>query len=86
MTYLYPTLLFSIKELVFFIFKGKYQIAKMVLTHAKERFPHEFSTWWKMCEQLLYFEYSLHSNLWNDAYKAACQIATVDKKESLLRY
>lgn len=57
----------------------------MVLTHAKDRFPHEFSSWWKMCEQLLYFEYSLHLNLWNDAYKAACQIATVDKKESLLR-
>lgn len=57
----------------------------MVLSHAKDRFPHEFSEWWKMCELILYFEYSLRHCLWNDAYKAAGRIAAIDKEESMLR-
>lgn len=64
-------------------FQGEYELAMVVVEHAKDRFPG--STSWQLAEQLLYFTRSLYRCQWQAAHTAVRQLASISKWEALLR-
>ncbi|KAK3923376.1 Anaphase-promoting complex subunit 5 [Frankliniella fusca] len=69
-----------------FIQEGKYQLASVLLQHARQQFPHEpISHAWMYIEQLLYFFEALHNGRWQEAEQAVGRMSSVHKWDSLLR-
>lgn len=69
-----------------FIQEGKYQLASVLLQHARQQFPHEpVSHAWMYTEQLLYFFEALHNGRWQEAEQAVTRMSSVHKWDSLLR-
>lgn len=67
-------------------FQGKYQLASVLLQHARQQFPHEpMSHAWMYTEQLLYFTEALHNGRWQEAEQAVTRMSSVHKWDSLLR-
>jgi hypothetical protein len=63
--------------------QGEYDLAMVVVDHARERFPNSSS--WQLSEQVLCFTRSLYRGQWHTAYTAVRQMATINKWEALLR-
>ncbi|XP_026272663.1 anaphase-promoting complex subunit 5 [Frankliniella occidentalis] len=69
-----------------FVQEGKYQLASVLLQHARLQFPHEpMSHAWMYIEQLLYFFEALHNGRWQEAEQAVGRMSSVHKWDSLLR-
>ncbi|XP_043461028.1 anaphase-promoting complex subunit 5 [Leptopilina heterotoma] len=65
---------------------GEYNLANVVLDHAKERFPNEPSNKvWKLSEQLYEFNQLLKNEKWREAEAIATQIVSLDPLESKFR-
>ncbi|XP_033223750.1 anaphase-promoting complex subunit 5 isoform X2 [Belonocnema kinseyi] len=65
---------------------GEYNLASVVLDHAKERFPNEPSNKvWMLSEQLYDFSQLMKSEKWREAEAIATQIVSLDPLESKFR-
>lgn len=65
---------------------GEYNLANVVLEHAKERFPNQPSSYiWSLSEQLHAFERSLREEKWSAAEEIAEQISILNPVESKFR-
>lgn len=69
--------------MIFCLCQGKFDLAVLVVDHAKDRFPN--LSCWQLAEQVVYFTRNLFQGKWQAAQEAVIQLATLDKWESLLR-
>ncbi|XP_063240526.1 anaphase-promoting complex subunit 5 [Bacillus rossius redtenbacheri] len=66
--------------------QGEYQLAALVLRHAKGQYPSDpLAVSWKLSEQLLHFTRALRHGRWLDAGQAVAHLANVSEWESRLR-